>query len=61
MTSLREGAICAPTPHDIAQLAWIRRRDPNLAMLIAEQSGRQTDQGLKEAPAPQPEARTGRV
>lgn len=43
------------TPHDIAQLALTRRRDPDLAMLIAEQSGRQTDQGLKEAPAPRPQ------
>lgn len=30
------------TPHDIAQLAQTRRRDPELAMRIAEQSAAQS-------------------
>jgi uncharacterized protein YfaQ (DUF2300 family) len=29
------------TPHDIAQLAATRRLDPDLALAIAEQSGRE--------------------
>lgn len=33
-----------PTPYDIAALAETRRRDPDLALSIAEQSGKAHDQ-----------------
>lgn len=34
------------TPHEIAELAFIRRNDPALALSIAEQSGKAHDQCL---------------
>ncbi len=38
------------TPHDIAQLAETRRRDPDLALRIAEESARSSSQSqIKEA------------
>lgn len=31
------------TPHDIAQLAWTRRHDRDLALQIATEAGKQSD------------------
>jgi hypothetical protein len=33
----------SPTPHDIAALAETRRRDPDLALALAIEAGRQSD------------------
>lgn len=40
------------TPHDIAQLASIRHRDPALALSIAEQSGKEHDRTFLASGAP---------
>lgn len=38
-----------PTPSEIAELAFIRRNDPETALRIAEQSGRAFDQQTLKA------------
>lgn len=34
----------APSPHEISQLAWTRRNNPDLALAIATEAGRLSDQ-----------------